>query len=146
MIDRLTESLNFYSQALNLRAERQKVLASNIANSDTPGYKARDFDFASALHAAVDGQHAATQGGLQGGLPLATTEPGHIAGRGPASPAAGGIDLAYRNPMQPSLDGNTVDMNVERVQFMDNAVHYRADLQILGSQIKGLKSAMEPPR
>ncbi|MGB7757776.1 MAG: flagellar basal body rod protein FlgB [Salinisphaera sp.] len=142
MIDRLTESLNFYSQALNLRAERQKVLASNIANSDTPGYKARDFDFSSALHAAVDGRQPQAEGGLS----LATTEPGHIAGQGPSTSAAGGVDLAYRNPTQPSLDGNTVDMNAERVQFMDNSVHYRADLQILGSQIKGLKSAMEPTR
>lgn len=142
MIDRLTESLNFYSQALNLRAERQKVLASNIANSDTPGYKARDFDFASALNAAVDGQQTTSQGGLS----LTTTEPAHIAGRGPSTSTVAGIDLAYRNPSQPSLDGNTVDMNTERVQFMDNSVHYRADLQILGSRIKGLKSAMEPPR
>ncbi|WP_037336128.1 flagellar basal body rod protein FlgB [Salinisphaera hydrothermalis] len=140
MMDRLSQSLNFYSQALNLRAERQKVLASNIANSDTPGYKARDFDFASALHAAVDGQQPATEGGLA----LATTEPGHIPGQGPSASGMGGVDLEYRNPTQPSLDGNTVDMNNERVQFMDNSVHYRADLQILGSQIKGLKSAMEP--
>ena len=141
MIEQLTESLNFYSQALNLRAERQKVLASNIANSDTPNYKARDFDFTSALKAAVDDRQASRAGGLA----LATTEPGHIAGHGPSS-AATGVELAYRNPNQPSLDGNTVDMNTERVQFMDNSVHYRADLQILGSQIKGLKSAMEPPR
>lgn len=142
MIDRLTQSLNFYSQALNLRAERQKVLASNIANSDTPGYKARDFDFAAALHDAVDGQQMQAQ--RQGGLALATTEPGHIAGQGPSTSTIGGVDLAYRNPTQPSLDGNTVDMNAERVQFMDNSLHYRADLQILGGQIKGLKSAMAP--
>jgi flagellar basal-body rod protein FlgB len=138
MIDRLTESLNFYSQALNLRAERQKVLASNIANSDTPGYKARDFDFAAALNTAVGDREMA------GGLPLTTTHARHITGHGLAP--AGDVDLAYRNPDQPSLDGNTVNMNAEGVQFMDNAVHYRADLQILGSRIKGLKSAMEPSR
>lgn len=140
MIDRLTESLNFYSQALGLRAERQKVLASNIANSDTPGYKARDFDFASALHTAVGSRQASSEGGLA----LATTERGHIAGHGPAP--AGNTELAYRNPSQPSLDGNTVDMNAERVRFMDNSIHYRADLQILGSRIKDLKSAMAPAR
>lgn len=138
MIDRLTESLNFYGQALDLRAERQKVLASNIANSDTPGYKARDFDFDSALKAAVENQNSGE------GLALATTHAGHITGHS-AAPAAG-VELAYRNPNQPSLDGNTVNMNAERVQFMDNSVHYRADLQILGSQIKGLKSAMGPAR
>ncbi|WP_423821836.1 flagellar basal body rod protein FlgB [Salinisphaera sp. SPP-AMP-43] len=137
MIDRLTESLGFYSKALNLRAERQDVLASNIANNDTPGYKARDFDFASALKSAVDNQS-------QSGLAMATTHTGHIAGSGAGT--AVGPELAYRNPSQPSLDGNTVDMDTERVQFMDNSVHYRADLQILGSQIKGLKSAMEPSR
>ncbi|RJS95174.1 flagellar basal body rod protein FlgB [Salinisphaera sp. Q1T1-3] len=146
MIDRLTESLGFYSQALNLRAERQKVLASNIANSDTPGYKARDFDFASSLDAAMEASQTGSQVGSGAGLALATTERGHIAGQAPSTSGAAGVDLAYRNPDQPSLDGNTVDMNTERVQYMDNAVHYRADLQILGSQIKGLKAAMEPSR
>ncbi|MDA3921272.1 MAG: flagellar basal body rod protein FlgB [Salinisphaera sp.] len=137
MIDQLSASLNFYSQALDLRAKRQNVLASNIANSDTPNYKARDFDFKNALDAAIGGSQTP-------GLAMDVTHAGHIAGSGPNS--TGEPRLAYRNPDQPSLDGNTVDMDVERVDFMDNALHYRADLQILGDQIKGLKQAMQPER
>ncbi len=136
MLDRLNESLDFYGNALSMRAERQRVLASNMANADTPGYKARDFDFGEALKRAAGDQSVTGQG-------LAVTHHGHISGTGAGH---GKTETQYRNPMQPSADGNTVDMNGERQRFMDNSVHYRADLQILGSQIKGLKSAMEPVR
>ena len=78
-------------------------------------------------------------------MPLATTAAGHMGPQAPGSVGAG-TELAYRNASQPSLDGNTVDMDVERVEFMDNAVHYRANLQILGNQIKSLRSAMQPER
>ncbi|SEL74737.1 flagellar basal body rod protein FlgB [Halomonas daqiaonensis] len=135
MIDRLEASLNFHQQALGLRQERQKVLASNIANADTPGYKARDMDFAGELQKAVK------QGGSGGGLALSRTSERHIDGQ--AMPGAS-RDLLYRVPDQPSLDGNTVDMDRERTAFADNSVRYQSALTILNSRIQGLKKAMQP--
>ncbi|GAB3671590.1 flagellar basal body rod protein FlgB [Salinisphaera aquimarina] len=141
MLDRLNASLAFYKQALDLRGQRQEVLAANIANSDTPNYKARDFDFKSELDRAMGSNAPAGPNALT----LRTTAAGHIAGQAQGL-SAGAAKLEYRNATQPSLDGNTVDMNVERVEFMENAVHYQANLQILGSQLKSLKSAMQPER
>lgn len=135
MIDQLEASLHFHQQALGLRQERQKVLTSNIANADTPGYKARDMDFASALKKAVE------QGGNAGGLALSRTSARHIEGQGLAGASR---DLLYRVPDQPSLDGNTVDMDRERTQFADNSVRYQSALTILNSRIQGLKKAMQP--
>ncbi|TDO16770.1 MULTISPECIES: flagellar basal body rod protein FlgB [Halomonas] len=135
MIDRLEASLNFHQQALAMRQERQKVLASNIANADTPGYKARDMDFASELRKAVQ------PGGTGEPLSLSITSVRHIAGQG-AHHTSG--ELLYRVPDQPSLDGNTVDMDRERTQFADNSVRYQSALTILNSRIQGLKKAMQP--
>jgi len=136
MIDRLEAAFDFHQQALGLRQQRHQVLASNIANADTPGYKARDMDFASALHKAVGKGGAGTPA-----LGLARTAERHIAGQGVA---AGNADLLYRLPDQPSLDGNTVDMDRERSAFADNAVRYQAALTILNRRIQGLKNAMQP--
>ncbi|KAA0014459.1 flagellar basal body rod protein FlgB [Billgrantia pellis] len=136
MIDQLEAAFNFHQQALGLRQERHKVLASNIANADTPNYKARDIDFASELKKAVE------HGGAGGeGLALARTSDRHLAGQGLASPRQ---ELLYRVPDQPSLDGNTVDMDRERTQFADNSVRYQAALTILNRRIQGLKNAMQP--
>ncbi len=135
MIDQLEASLHFHQQALGLRQERQKVLTSNIANADTPGYKARDMDFASALKKAVE------QGGNAGGLALSRTSARHIEGQGLTGASR---ELLYRVPDQPSLDGNTVDMDRERTQFADNSVRYQSALTILNSRIQGLKKAMQP--
>ena len=137
MIDQLSPALNFHQEALNLRAERQKVLAANIANADTPNYKARDFDFASELSQAMDSGRANA-----GALSLSTTSARHIGGA--SSSSVGVRDLLYRVPEQPSLDGNTVDMNRERVRFADNTVRYQAALSLLNGRIQGLKSAMQP--
>ncbi|ARS54084.1 flagellar basal body rod protein FlgB [Kushneria konosiri] len=137
MIDRLNASLNFMQQSLNLRAERQEVLSANIANADTPGYKARDFDFRAELDRAVNQGRAEGQSGLS----LSMTSNRHIPAQ--ANGSVGGIDMLYRNPTQPSLDGNTVDMDMERVNFADNAVHYQADVQFLTSRLQGLKNAMQ---
>jgi flagellar basal-body rod protein FlgB len=120
MIDKLDEMLNFHHQALNLRAHRQQVLASNIANADTPGYKARDFDFKAALAAAA--------------------EPG-IAPSRSASPSP--PELLYRQIIQPSLDGNTVDMDIERAQFAENALHYEAGVTVLSHQIRLMLAAIQ---
>jgi flagellar basal-body rod protein FlgB len=136
MIDQLEAAFNYHQQALGLRQQRHQVLASNIANADTPNYKARDIDFASELKKAVE------QGRPAGnGLAMARTSERHLAGQAMAAPRQ---DLLYRVPDQPSLDGNTVDMDRERTQFADNAVRYQAALTIMNSRIQGLKSAMQP--
>src|SRR5690606_15560251 len=123
-------------QALHLRHERQRVLAGNIANADTPHYKARDFDFAGELSSAMQSGRAAAHG-----LHLHTTSARHIDAGSQSAPLH---ELLYRVPAQPSLDGNTVDMDQERVAFADNAVRYQAALTLLNSRIQGLKSAMQP--
>lgn len=137
MIDKLGEALRFQQEALNLRSQRQEVLAANIANADTPNYKARDFDFRAEL------QRVMQEGRASGGeLSLARTSGRHIAGSGGAH--AGMHELAYRMPDQPSLDGNTVDMDRERAQFADNALRYQATVTLLNGHIQGLRSAMQP--
>jgi flagellar basal-body rod protein FlgB len=126
MIGKLTEELNFHSVALRLRSERQQVLSANIANADTPGYKAVDFDFSRALGEAM-------------AKPAATaTAPGHI----PIGPRPGAPAVQYRTPSQPSIDGNSVEMDAERAQFADNAIRYEATLRLLNGQIKSMMSAI----
>ncbi len=135
MIDKLDAALRFHQEALNLRARRQEVLSANIANADTPHYKSRDFDFASTLSQAVErGRQAG------GSVSLALTSSRHLAGQ--ALPAAA-EELAYRVPAQASIDGNTVEMDLERVAFADNAVHYESSLTVLGGQIKTLLAAVQ---
>jgi len=134
MIDRLGQEFGFYQTALGLRQQRQEVLASNIANADTPRYKARDFDFSSALREALGGPK---------GLPsvaLTLTSSRHIPA---AAASAGQVDWLYRQPLQPSLDGNTVDMNVERVQFADNTVRYQAGLSLISQRMKIMMAALQ---
>ncbi len=133
MIDKLAGALNFYQQALQLRHERQGVLAGNIANADTPHFKARDFNFSDQLARAVAGDER------ERALHLSTTSERHF----PARIATEEVDLLYRVPDQPSLDGNTVNMDVERVQFADNSVRYQAALTMINSRIQGLKGAMQ---
>ncbi|MDE1168386.1 MAG: flagellar basal body rod protein FlgB [Pseudomonas sp.] len=135
MIDKLDTELSFQQNALSLRAERQQVLANNIANADTPAYRARDFDFSTELASALK------QGpGRASGMSLATTSERHMA----ASLNGTSLhELLYRVPDQPSLDGNTVDMDRERAQFSDNAVRYEASLTFLNSRLQELKTAMQ---
>jgi len=137
LLSRLDNDLAFVQNALQLRARRQGILAANLANADTPNYKARDLDFASALKGAI--------GGGGGNLPLARTSPGHLASAA-ASAAAGGGAMKYRAAVQPSLDGNTVDPNVERAHFAENAMHYQFLLERAMSTIRGAKQALEPAR
>lgn len=127
--------MSFHQQALGLRAERQQVLATNIANADTPGYLARDIDFSATLAKARAGDAAS------GPLALNTTQAGHQSASGAGLSL--GADLLYRVPTQPSLDGNTVDMDVERVNFADNSLHYEASLELLTGKIQGLRLAMQ---
>ncbi|MBK1618376.1 flagellar basal body rod protein FlgB [Lamprobacter modestohalophilus] len=141
MIDQLAAAFNFGQQAVALRQERHEVLASNIANADTPNYLARDFDFASQLKQAVERGRSAEQEGLN----LARTSARHIEGQGPPlSGSSQSDDLLYRMPAQPSLDGNTVEMDQERMQFIDNAVRYETGLTLVNRRVQGLKGAMQP--
>ncbi|MDT8399367.1 MAG: flagellar basal body rod protein FlgB [Pseudomonadales bacterium] len=135
MIDKLSSALNFHQEVLNLRQERLQVLAGNIANADTPNFKARDFDFGAELSRVM------SQGREQP-LALSTTSTLHAAGQ--AEGFVGVHDLRYRVPDQPSLDGNTVDMDRERAHFADNSVRYQASLTILNAMIQDLRTAMQP--
>lgn len=134
MLDRLSEDFRFLQQSLSLRAKRQEVLSSNVANADTPNYKARDFDFKTAMENAL---------GDRLRLPdtaLTLTSVRHIPGKA-VSPSP--VELQYRLPYQPSLDGNTVDMDAERVRFADNTLHYQSSLQLLSGRIRTMLSAIQ---
>jgi flagellar basal-body rod protein FlgB len=135
MIGKLDDALRFHQTTLSLRAQRQQQLASNIANADTPNYKARDIDFNSALKQALSGGGTAQNG-------LAKTAAAHISGSN-ANSTSGGAPLLYRTTQQGSVDGNTVDMDVERNQFTDNALRYEAGITLMGAQIKGLLAAIQ---
>lgn len=133
MLNRLTDSLDFQAQALSLRSERQRLIASNIANADTPGYVARDLNFAQALKDATGaGQPAVT---------LTASAPGHIAA---AAAGSGGSfsTLMYASPSQTNLDRNTVDMDRERASFADNTVKYEATLRFITGNVKTTLSAI----
>jgi len=132
MIDRLSNALDFQAQALNLRSERQRLLASNIANADTPGYLARDIDFAGALRQAT----------ADAASPLAGLRVPRIDGSSGGVPEA---TLRYAVPGQTNLDGNTVDMDRERAAFAENALKYEATLRFINGQVRMLTDAMKAP-
>jgi len=127
----LDQYLSVYSQAMNLRTQRHQVLASNIANADTPNYKARDFSFDKAMQNAMSGRG-------NGSIALATTASGHQQGSG----AAGGAALQFRTETQSAADGNTVDMDVERSQIAENALQYQIVSQFISDKFKGIRSAL----
>lgn len=143
MIGKLDDYMRFNETALSLRSTRQELLASNIANADTPNYKARDVDFAAALKGALAKAGGSTPA-------LTGTAPQHLAGKGAATAAGGkaatlpdGTPLLYRAPAQGAVDGNTVDMDLERNAFADNAIRYEAAVTFLNSQIKGMLTAIQ---
>ncbi len=145
MINRLTDSLDFHAQALQLRAERQRVIASNIANADTPGYQARDFDFATALRNATTAMGAGA--GSSRTSALAGTLGTDIAA-GVMRRAADGRpapELRYAVPSQTSADSNTVDMDRERAAFVDNSVNYEATLRFINGSVRTMLDAMKSP-
>lgn len=125
----LDEALGVHAHALELHAYRAQLLAANIANADTPNYKAVDVDFKTALSQAQSGQ-----------LPLAVTDPGQVQPDG-SNPA--GFQMMYRVPLQPSLDGNTVDTQMEQAEFAQNALQHQASLTFLGDRIKTLITAIK---
>lgn len=133
MSSRIDDTLRFNQTALNLRAARQELIASNIANADTPNFKAKDIDFASAIKEALAGSASK--------LAMTTTVAAHQ--RGEAGTVAAGAALKYRTPTQASADGNTVDMDVERAQFAENALRYEASVQFVSGQVKSILSAIQ---
>lgn len=130
-MQRLTDALDFQSKALLLRSERQRLIASNIANADTPGYLARDLDFARALREAT---------GAAAVAPLATSRAGHL---GVAAGARAQPNLLYASPSQSNLDQNSVDMDRERAAFADNAVKYEASLRFINQSVRTMLDAMK---
>lgn len=135
MLDKFDNELHFQHGALQLLSKRQDILAANIANADTPGYLARDIDFSQQLKDAV----GRTDMGNNNGIQLAMTSGKHIPGM--AIPMNNN-DLLYRVPDQPSADGNTVDMDRERVNYADNTVKYQTSLTILSSQLKSMMTVI----
>ena len=133
MLSKIDQELAFTQTAINLRAKRQEILASNLANSDTPNYKARDLDFAAALRSAV--------GGASASLALATTSDRHIGGLAIGS-GAGSAAVKYRSAVQPSLDGNTVDPDIERANFAENAMQYQFLLERMRGSVEKMKLAL----
>lgn len=123
------KALGIHAEALQVRSQRLEVLASNLANADTPHYKARDIDFRAALGTAEQG----------GALKLLRTQTGHL----PVSGSVGALQTQYRVPTQPSLDGNTVDPQLEHAAFSQNAVQYQASLDFLNARFRGLRTALK---
>ena len=161
MLDKLDAEFAFGRQALDVRSYRQELLSSNIANADTPGYKARDVDFSSTLAGALRKNGGSTNGAgtsnsstlamtqsadVTSGMTMASDEPGHMAGKASLIATGGPSDdygqLQYRIPVQPSLDGNTVDLDSERVQFADNSLHFESAMTEVSNQIKSMLSVI----
>lgn len=145
MLPNLTDALDFHAKALVLRAERQKVIASNIANADTPGYSGRDINFKEAMTAAVGGTSLSLHPQPpSGGVPSGTTNSRHIALQPSTASLGGGqSSLDYTVQTQPSMDGNSVDMDRERASFADNAVRYEATLRFINGSSRTILSAIQ---
>lgn len=128
----LDSALGIHEQALQARVKRAEVLANNLANADTPGFKARDLDFSSMMEQAKQSMS---------GLGMAQTHERHM------DTSSAGLmgqpsELLYRVPHQPSVDGNTVDTQQEQARFMRNAMDYQASFEFLNGKISGLKKAI----
>lgn len=147
MFAQMTSGLDIHAKALVLRAERQRIIASNIANADTPGYVARDLNFKEALTQMTQtsaSELTGTNGGLMVNKVNATAHPQHIALTGAgSSQMAGASALAYAIQSQPSVDGNSVDMDRERANFVDNSVRYESTLRFINGQSKTILSAIQ---
>ncbi|QPG04978.1 flagellar basal body rod protein FlgB [Salinimonas marina] len=126
----LDKLVSFHQNAVNIREDRMEVIAGNLANANTPGYKARDIDFKQAMSAAQSGQQSSS---------MVRTHDKHIGGSASTSP----FDVQFRIPNQPDTgDGNTVEVQTERNAFLENGMRYQASIQFLDSKIKGMKKAL----
>ncbi len=136
-MQRLTEALDFQSQALLLRSERQRLIASNIANADTPGYQAREIDFANALRQATG---TASGAASLASISLTTSHPAHDDARIPLRDEP---SLLYARHSQDAIDRNTVDLDRERASFVDNSVKYEATLRFINGGLRSMLDAMK---
>ena len=145
-------AVDFQAQALNLYAKRGQVLAANIANADTPGYLARDFNFQQALAAATGGAAGSAAGagasgaaGAAAPVAMARTNPAHLNASG--APAGDGSSAAtppllYQVPLQASMDGNTVNIDQQRAEFAQNSVRYEATVRFLSSKFQQMTTVI----
>ncbi|KQT34330.1 flagellar basal body rod protein FlgB [Methylophilus sp. Leaf414] len=140
MINKLDAAFSFHQTALRVRNQRQELLASNIANADTPQYKARDLDFKSAMQAALQPNTGTGTAQQPAGL-LQQTNGAHLKGSA-GNGLTGSSDVLFRSVLQGSVDGNTVDMDVERNAYVDNGIRYEASLTMMSGQIKKMLSAI----
>jgi len=129
----LEKDLTVHQTALNLQAYRQQLLASNIANADTPNFKARDLLFRDALSAALG------HGRWEQQLPLMKTHARHLGGKAEFSPET---FVRYRAEWQSAVDGNTVDMDMERAAFAENSVHYEASITFINGLLRSMQTAI----
>ena len=151
MANFIFSTLDAHGQALALRSERQTAIASNIANVDTPGFKARDIDFAKELDRASGGKSTRDAGvstksapALQATTSSQPTHAGHIPLRGNGSTVSTrDSQMLYRKPDQASIDGNTVELDRERAVFADNSVHYEATLRFINGHVRTMTSAIK---
>ena len=125
-------SFSIHDDAMIMRGQRSSLLASTLANADTPGYKARDIDFKQAL-ARVEDQSRGNRISIQ------ATHDAHFTGTRSRFDAS----VMYRNPLHASLDGNTVESHVEQAEFAENAMMYQASFNFLNSKVKGLMKALK---
>lgn len=139
MFANLTSSLDFQSKALVLRAERQRVIASNIANADTPGYTGRDINFKDAMSEATGGRAQTSPPTVPS---TGTSHSRHIPIQA-STASLGPSSLRYTTQTQPAMDGNSVDMDRERANFVDNSVRYEATLRFINGQAKTILSAIQ---
>jgi flagellar basal-body rod protein FlgB len=126
-MNKIGSYLNFHAQALELRSRRNEILASNIANAATPNFKARDLDFDAEIKRHV------------GIGPCRQQMKQHF----PTMVAATGNKMLFREPINPSLDGNTVELSVEQMEFSENVTRYQTTLTFLNNRITGLMSAIK---
>jgi len=158
MFANLTNGLDFQAKALLIRAERQRVIASNIANVDTPGYVGRDINFKDAMNAALGTsstltlQMAQPTTGMDGGATsnstlntYGTTDPRHIPLQSQLGTLGnnGAPSLAYTPVTEPAMDGNSVDIDRERASFVDNSVRYESTLRFINGTSKTILSAIQ---
>ena len=125
----LEQVLGIHEDALRLRTQRAALIAANLANADTPGFKARDIDFASLMSGVSDSLAAPR---------LSRTHTQHIEGGG----SGVGFEPLYRTALQPSVDNNTVDTQVEQAEFLKNAIAYQSSLTFLGGKLRSLRTAI----
>ena len=129
------KALGIHQPALRIHEQRTNVIANNIANADTPGYKAMDIDFKAAL----------SEAGVESRLAMARTTEAHLSVQPNATGETSG-GLKYRMPYQPSMDGNTVEGHIEQAAFSDSSMRYQATLQFLGGRFASMKSILQGGR